>query len=142
VKLVQSIATVELIVEEDWVEPADLAPLGLSTLVHQTLAMLAEPAGISAARAWNLLCVSGPWRRVTATDYAALLGGLAGHGLVRQDARGLLFLDEAGLESTSTGCWPTRSRHTPANAPSPFSSRPTSPSLTTTPSPTAGHVRK
>ena len=94
--LVQSIASVELIVDEDWVEPTDLAPLGLSTLVHQTLTLLSEPAGISAKRAWTLLCGSGPWRRVSAPDYEALLRSLGTHGLVRQDERGLLLLDEVG----------------------------------------------
>jgi ATP-dependent Lhr-like helicase len=95
--LVQSIASVELIVGHDWVEPTDLAPLGLSTLVHQTLALLADTRGTSAQQAWHLLCGSGPWRRVGTAAYGALLRSLADHGLVRQDARGLLLLDEAGL---------------------------------------------
>lgn len=96
VKLVQNIATVELIVKDNWVEPPDLASLGLSTLIHQTLALLHDPNGRSAQDAWHLLCETGPWQRVSAADYADLLRSLAAHALIRQDARGRLLLDAAG----------------------------------------------
>jgi ATP-dependent Lhr-like helicase len=100
-KLLQNIATVELIVIDDWVEPPDLAQLGLSTLVHQTLALLETTAGTTADHAWRLLCHTGPWRRVSASDFASLLRELARRGLLRQDPRGTLLLDEAGQQLVS-----------------------------------------
>ena len=99
--LVQNVASVELIATDDWVEPTDPAPLRLSTLVHQTLALLADPDGVTARTMWEVLCGTGPWRRVSAERYAAILRSLAEHQLIRQDARGRLALDEAGLRLSS-----------------------------------------
>lgn len=94
--LVQALASVELIVAENWVEPTDVAPLGLSTLVHQTLALLRDPRGLTAQQAWSVLCSKGPWRgRVDTDAYALLLRSLAQHKLIRQEGSTLL-LDEAG----------------------------------------------
>ncbi|MGK5684009.1 DEAD/DEAH box helicase [Actinoplanes sp. URMC 104] len=94
--LVETLAIIALINEQDWVEPPDLAPLGLSTLVQQVLALLSDANGCSARQAWRLLCAAGPWRSISPTDFEALLRAMAAKQLIRQDRLGLLLLDEAG----------------------------------------------
>lgn len=94
--LVQTIASVELIVREDWVEPTDLADLGLSTLVHQVMACLVNQDGMLPGDLYRLLCVDGPWRRVAPAAFRAVLKALGTRGIIRQDGRQLLLLDEAG----------------------------------------------
>jgi ATP-dependent helicase Lhr and Lhr-like helicase len=95
----QTAASIELI-RENWVEPTDLADLGLSTLVHQTLCMLSNVEGSKPASVYDVLCVRGPWRRVTTGMFRELLSGLKAKGLIRQDDQGLLRLDEAGQTLT------------------------------------------
>jgi len=93
--LIQQIASIDLM-QDDWVEPADLGPLGLSTLVQQTIVLAADPAGVSAQHAWKLLCQTGPWHRVNPGDYASIVRDLAVRGILRQDTHGRLHLAEAG----------------------------------------------
>ena len=93
----QTVASVELIVGEDWVEPTDRADLGLSTLVQQVMALLADGVGKTAGRLFDVLCVRGPWRRVNATDFKNLLVALGAQGILGQDGRGELLLNEKGL---------------------------------------------
>ncbi|NAZ80252.1 DEAD/DEAH box helicase [Kineococcus sp. R8] len=100
--LLQNMASVHLVVEEGWVEPPDAEVLGLSTLVHQTLCLLASPAGATPKDLYELLCRRGPWRRVTPAAYGEVLRALAARAVVRQDAAsGGLHLDEQGHDLVS-----------------------------------------
>lgn len=94
--LMQSIATIELMRNEEWVEPPDLRPLGLSTLVHQLLCFLHHTDGASQERVEKRLCRVGQWDRVPAEDFARLVAQLIRQNVVRKDERGRLVLDEAG----------------------------------------------
>jgi ATP-dependent Lhr-like helicase len=98
--LMQTVASVELI-EQGWVEPADLADLGLSTLIHQTLSLLTNTEGMPLQAVFEALCHRGPWRRVSGDVFVRLLRELKERGLVRQDGRKLLRLDEAGQKLVS-----------------------------------------
>lgn len=95
--LVKSIAMIELMLR-GWVEPPRPSTIDLSTLLHQTLALIEERGGLQAKEAWRILCVKGPFQLVPAKLYAELLRamGAPGTGLIEQAPDGTLLLGEAG----------------------------------------------
>ncbi|PWC56302.1 ATP-dependent helicase [Azospirillum sp. TSH7] len=95
--LTQAVAMVSLLLRR-WVEPPRPASVDLSTLAHQTLALIAERGGVPAKSAWEILCRNGPFGLVPPRLYAALLRamGRPEAGLIEQAADGTLLLGEAG----------------------------------------------
>ncbi|MGH2342497.1 DEAD/DEAH box helicase [Segnochrobactraceae bacterium EtOH-i3] len=95
--LVQATAMVHLLMQR-WVEAARPEMLDLSTLVHQTLALIAERGGIHAAKAYEVLCRTGPFARVSSALYIRLLRaiGRPETDLIVQSADGTLLLGKAG----------------------------------------------
>ena len=73
-----------------------MGALHYSTLVQQVLALIGERGGIRPAAAYGTLCLRGPFVAVTEADFVYLLRSLAGHGLIMQDATGLLLHGPAG----------------------------------------------
>jgi ATP-dependent Lhr-like helicase len=94
VQLVQSIAMVRLLIEK-WNEPPERDALHLSTLVQQTLSLIAQHGGGDAAWLWRTLCQLGPFRTVDRKMFARFLRALAAHDLIDQMHDGTLLL---GLE--------------------------------------------
>jgi ATP-dependent Lhr-like helicase len=94
-RLVQTIATIRLLLT-GWYEPPRPGALHLSTLVQQTLALIAQKGGVTAADAYRTLCETGPFTAVTAEMFAQLLRGLHAHDLVEQFADGDLILGRHG----------------------------------------------
>ena len=94
-ELVQSIAMVRLLVR-GWYEPPPAGALHLSTLVQQTLSLIAQHGGVQPLRAWRLLCERGPFAAVDQRSYAALLRSLAAHDLIVQSPDGALLLGGRG----------------------------------------------
>jgi len=95
-QLVQAIAMIDLFVVDNWCEPSDPGQLHLSTLIQQTLSLIAQHGGIEAARAFDLLCRTGPFGGLTPSDYADLLRQLGRYDLVMQTGSGELVLGVAG----------------------------------------------
>lgn len=97
VPLVQSIAIIDLLLEK-WCETPDDKALHLSTLLHQTLALIGERGGIKPNEAWSLLCRRGPFRGIGQLLYATLLRqmGSSEIGLIEQAPDGLLMLGPQG----------------------------------------------
>lgn len=95
--LTQAVAMVSLLLRR-WVEPPRPASVDLSTLTHQTLALIAERGGVPAKSAWEILCRNGPFGLVPPRLYADLLRamGRPEAGLIEQAADGTLLLGEAG----------------------------------------------
>lgn len=93
----QSVAAIRLLVE-GWCEPPVPLSLHLSTLAHQVLALIAQYGGIKPARAFTLLCQSGPFRKVTPAVFADLLRSLGNteNRLIEQAPDGTLMLGEVG----------------------------------------------
>ncbi|WP_148219764.1 DEAD/DEAH box helicase [Azospirillum sp. B510] len=95
--LTQGVAMVSLLLRH-WVEPPRPASVDLSTLTHQTLALIAERGGVPAKFAWETLCRNGPFGLVPPTLYAELLRAMGRPevGLIEQAADGTLLLGQAG----------------------------------------------
>jgi ATP-dependent Lhr-like helicase len=79
-----------------WYEPPPAGSLHLSTLVQQTLALIAERGGIRATAGWRLLCRDGPFVRVDQGCYASVLRCMAASDLITQMNDGTLLLGLAG----------------------------------------------
>ncbi|MCB9833810.1 MAG: DEAD/DEAH box helicase [Planctomycetes bacterium] len=94
-ELVQSVAMTELLIAR-WCEPPEHGALHLSTLIHQTLAMIAERGGCSPKALWQILCSTGPFQSVSAANFKAMLRTMAKRELVTQAADGDLVLGEKG----------------------------------------------
>lgn len=93
--LVQSIATIQLMIAR-WTEPPpDNAPHP-STLVQQTLSYIAQCSGATAPELWHVLCETGPFASIDRRAYALFLRSLAGHDLLTQMPEGTLLLGKAG----------------------------------------------
>lgn len=93
--LIQAIAQVELLVK-GWFEPPRLQALNLSTLVQQLLSLVAQYGGVTAGQAWNVLCASGVFDRLSQRDFAALLRELGRREVLMQDASGVLLHGPVG----------------------------------------------
>lgn len=95
--VVQSIAAVRLLVER-WYEPPETRALHLSTLLHQTLALIAQRGGATAKDLYAALCGLGPFGAVDGALYAELLRAM-GHpdrALIEQAPDGSLMLGTRG----------------------------------------------
>lgn len=97
--LLRGIALTRLMLS-GWLEPAALGRMHLSTLVHQVLSCLKQTGGTRAEALYDTLLVCGPFRGVTAQQFALLLRGLAAKGLVEQVPTGELILAPAGERVT------------------------------------------
>lgn len=72
---VQAVAAVRLLLKR-WIEPPKPTALHLSTLLHQTLAIICERGGVSPKHAYQLLGGPGPFASVTPDIFAAMLRGV------------------------------------------------------------------
>ncbi|HPF86091.1 MAG TPA: DEAD/DEAH box helicase, partial [Aminivibrio sp.] len=73
--LVQTAAVLSLLLRK-WREPPREGLYHLSTLVQQTLSVIAQYGGVRADQLWTLLCGTGPFRAVGKKDYGDFLRGL------------------------------------------------------------------
>jgi len=94
-RTLQSVAVVELMLRERWLEPPALPEMDLSTLSQQVVALIAERGGVTPAAAYEQLCVRGPFRAVETAVFADLLRSLGAEDVIEQAPRGELIL---GLE--------------------------------------------
>ncbi len=101
VETVQCVAAIRLL-QRQWVEPPREGGLHLSTLLHQTLSVIAERGGAQAQAAFDLLGGAGPFASVAPAQYAALLKGMAAREerLIEQAPDRTLMLGPAGERLT------------------------------------------
>lgn len=97
--LVQTIAQIRLLVR-GWYEPPATRGLDLSTLIQQLLSTVVQSGGLTAAKAWRILCEDGPFSQMTQQDFAGLLRELGRRGILMQDSAGLLLLAPKGESVT------------------------------------------
>jgi ATP-dependent Lhr-like helicase len=91
----QSLAVIRLFLAK-WYEPPPAGALHYSTLVQQILSLIGERCGVTAAEAYQTLCLGGPFVGVSQSDFVELLRSLAAHDLIVQDANRLLLHGELG----------------------------------------------
>jgi ATP-dependent helicase Lhr and Lhr-like helicase len=94
-ELVESIAKVRLMLQK-WIEPPDTGALHLSTLIQQTLSMIAQHGGARATEAWRILCRDGAFADVSSDVFRRLLRDMGEHDLIIQAADGTLLPGEKG----------------------------------------------
>lgn len=94
--LVQTVAVLELMLYDRWIEPMRPASLDLSTLVQQIVALIAETGGLRPDDAHRRLCVDGPFRAVSPGLLARILRGLGRRDIVEQAPGGEIILGLAG----------------------------------------------
>lgn len=101
-ELIQAIAAVRLLIAK-WLEPTDVGPNDLSTLLHQVLAVIVEHGGIRAKSLFKLLCGPGPFSRTTPDDFMRLLRDMAATSpaLIEQAPDGTLMLGLLGERLTN-----------------------------------------
>lgn len=95
VRTVQTVAMVRLLAR-GWVEPPRIDGLHLSTLVHQVLALIAQYGGITAKRAWSILCQGGPFANVDQAIFIELLRAMGEGQLIEQSGGGVLLHGPVG----------------------------------------------
>ncbi len=94
-ELVESMAQVGLLLRR-WYEPPVAGRLHLSTLVQQTMSVIAQHGGVRAVEAYDALCRNGPFQEVTSAMFAGLLRSLGSHDLLMQAGDGTLLLGVVG----------------------------------------------
>lgn len=92
---VEAIAMLQLL-GRGWIEPPVAGALHLSTLVQQTLSVIAQVGGATAQELWQGLCMAGPFEAVDAPGFGQFLRALGGHDLVVQSSEGILLLGQKG----------------------------------------------
>ena len=95
-QLFQTIAMVDLMLNESWYESPNPRDLHLSTLIQQTLSVIAQHGGARAADLYTTLCSQGPFQRVAKPMYLSLLRTLGEADLLVQSSEGLLLHGELG----------------------------------------------
>lgn len=94
-RLVRTAAMVELLADR-WYEPPVAGALHLSTLVQQSLSLIAQFGELDARVGYRALCSDGPFRAVRSDQYRDLLHDLGRHELIKQERDGSLVLDLDG----------------------------------------------
>jgi ATP-dependent Lhr-like helicase len=93
--LVQTVAMVRLLMRP-WVEPPRLTAIHASTFVQQTLSVIAERGGATAAELWTILVQSGTFDRMSREMFTDILRGLGARDILQQESTGLLLPGTVG----------------------------------------------
>ncbi len=93
--LIQTISMVRLLLQ-NWYEPPYSNALHLSTLIQQVLSLIAQYGGITASKAYGILCKKGPFKNVQPDMFEDLLRCIHNHHLIMQANDGLLLLGQNG----------------------------------------------
>lgn len=93
--LIQTISMIRLLLS-DWYEPPYSNTLHLSTLIQQILSLISQYAGVTASKAYSMLCENGPFANVNLEMIENLLRCLGKHDLIIQTLDGLLLLGKNG----------------------------------------------
>jgi ATP-dependent Lhr-like helicase len=92
---VQSVSMVSLLLEK-WYEPPEEIQYHFSTLVQQTLSVIAQYGSVRADQLYKLLCIKGPFELVTQTMFITFLKGLKEHDLITKLQDGQITLGLSG----------------------------------------------
>lgn len=98
-QLLRCIALIELMLE-GWLEPSPIPHLQLSTFIQQTLSILRQTGGSTAAHVHTTLCHKGIFTGITVTDFKDIMRSLAAYELIEQMPEGLIILAPLGERLT------------------------------------------
>lgn len=101
-KLLQTIALVQLYVEEHWVEPVREGRMPFSLLYHQTMATLASQGELSPVQLAQRVLTMHAFQNITTDDYATLLRHLISTDHIAQTEEGTLIVGLAGERSVNS----------------------------------------
>lgn len=93
--VVHTVAMVRLLLAR-WVEPPVDPGLNLSTLIQQTLSVIAQHGGATAKDLHGALCGPGPFELVDASRFGALLRAMAAADMIVQSSDGTLLHGRVG----------------------------------------------
>lgn len=93
--LVQTIAMVNLLVDK-WYEPPETGSLHFSTLVQQTLSIIAQHGGTRPEVAWKILCETGPFNSIDRKTFVEYLRVLGEKKVIEQAPDGTILLGKVG----------------------------------------------
>lgn len=93
--LLQGLATIELMLEK-FIEPPRVGRAHLSTLIHQTLAYLAESGGARAGTLYERVAGSGAFGEVSREAFGAMLRQLGARNFIEQMGDGTLIVGVTG----------------------------------------------
>ena len=99
-ELFQSIAVIDKLLQR-WIEPPDTSRLHLSTLIQQLLSMIAYQGEITAAAAYETLCIRGPWQSIDQEFFMRFLRSIASQDVISQLPSGELIVGIAGEREIS-----------------------------------------
>lgn len=94
-EIFQSVALVELLISSEYEQPRN-QDLHLSTLIQQTLSLIAQLGGINVREAYNILCRYGPFKNIDKELYLKFLRNLSDEDLISQCSDGSLVLGLTG----------------------------------------------
>jgi ATP-dependent Lhr-like helicase len=94
-ELFETVATIELLLEK-WYEPPNTEGLHLSTLIQQTLSVIAQHGGATAPELYKALCKTGPFRHVDQAMFVRLLRNLGTNEIIMQSSDGTLLPGSKG----------------------------------------------
>ena len=100
-QLLQTIATVHLMLIDRWYEPVDDRQFHFSTLVQQILATLSQFGSMQAISLYHLLCHQSVFKNVTQQMFSVLLRHLGKLDVICQLSSGALAIGAQGERITS-----------------------------------------
>jgi ATP-dependent Lhr-like helicase len=92
----QTIAMIRLMTYDNWFEPAENNHYHLSTLVQQILSVVGQYGGVKAIQLFNLLCKTGPFKKVNSSKFQDLLRFLGEAQMLTQTIDGQIVLGVKG----------------------------------------------
>ncbi|MDR3645094.1 MAG: DEAD/DEAH box helicase [Clostridia bacterium] len=94
--LIETIAVIQLYLEERWIEPLSIPRCPMSLLYHQTMSIMASAGEISPAALAQTVLTLTPFRSISQQDYAVFLRHLLSIGHLEKSERGGLIVGLAG----------------------------------------------
>lgn len=95
-QLLQSIAIIQLYLEERWIEPIQPIKYPLSLLYHQTMSILAATGAVSPAALAQQIFSLSPFTNISQTDYKLILNYLIDINHIQKTEQGKLIIGLAG----------------------------------------------
>jgi ATP-dependent Lhr-like helicase len=95
IKIIQSIAVVELLAREHWCEPLEIN-FGYSIIIHQILSLLGGTGAIEISQIYNLIIVKAFKSCIDKNKFLEIIKSLRDNEIIKQTQNKLITLDKKG----------------------------------------------